>query len=60
MPLTVDEWRELPVQTKYDETTFDRLRLHDPNLKNERHWNRFMVETIIPERKKDLPDDLPQ
>lgn len=58
-PLGIAEWRELPVAEKYDETTFDRLRLQDPKLKNDRNWARFMVETVIPERKRDLPDDLP-
>ena len=59
-PLSLADWRGLPVQEKYDETTFDRLKLQDPKLKNERNWTRFMVETVIPERKKDLPDDLPE
>jgi hypothetical protein len=56
-PLTLAEWRELPVVEKYDDATFSRLKMNDDKLNSERAWNRFMVETIIPERKKDLPDD---
>lgn len=58
-PLSVAEWRELPVGEKYDEATFDRLKLQDPKLKEDRNWARFMAETVVPERKKDLPGDLP-
>jgi hypothetical protein len=47
----------LPVTEKYDETTLERLKRNDPNLKTAHGWNRFMIETVVPERKKDLPDD---
>lgn len=59
-PLSVAQWRDLPVNEKYDEATFQRLRLHDPNLNDERTWQQFMMETVIPERTKDLPDDFPR
>jgi len=58
-PLSVAEWRELPTNEKYDEATFHRLKLQNPNLNNDRAWHRFMIETVIPERKQDLPDGLP-
>ena len=58
-PLSVDAWHELPVHEKYDESTFSRLRSQDPKLDNDRAWHRFMIETVIPARKRDLPDDLP-
>ncbi len=58
-PLSVAEWRRLPVNEKYDESSFSRLRLADPSLRNDPAWHRFMVETVIPERQRDLPDDLP-
>ena len=56
-PLSLAEWRELPVVEKYDDATFSRLKMNEDTLQSERAWHRFMVETVIPERKKDLPDD---
>ena len=32
--LTVEAWRELPIEEKYDEATFDRLKDADPQLKS--------------------------
>lgn len=58
-PLSVADWRGLPFNEKDDEATFDRLKLQDHKLKDDRAWHRFMVETVNPERKTDLPDDLP-
>ncbi|MEZ6090075.1 MAG: hypothetical protein R3C05_19015 [Pirellulaceae bacterium] len=52
-PLTVEQWRQLPVQEKYDESTFDRLREQDSNLQSERVWDKFMKEVVVPERTKD-------
>ncbi|MEX0820282.1 MAG: hypothetical protein WD070_11845 [Pirellulaceae bacterium] len=57
-PLSVAQWRELPVGEKYDEATFARLKMQDPRLQTDRGWHRFMAETVVPERKKDLPDDI--
>ena len=56
-PLSVADWRTLPASEKYDESTFQRLKLHDPKLKDERNWARFMKETVIAERRRDLPGD---
>lgn len=47
----------LPVVEKYDDATFSRLKMNEETLQSERAWHRFMVETVVPERKKDLPDD---
>ena len=54
-PLNVQEWKSLEIQVKYDEATFDRLKLNDPKLKSDREWHRFMREVVVPERKKDIP-----
>lgn len=54
-PLSVEEWKQLPVSEKYDAASFERLRLHDPRLKSERAWDKFMAEVVVPERKKDIP-----
>lgn len=54
-PLTLQEWKALPVQEKYDGATFDRLRKSDPKLRSDQAWDRFFRAVVIPERKKDLP-----
>jgi hypothetical protein len=53
--LTLDEWKTLPLDVKYDGATFDRLRMTDQRLQDERAWMSFMATHIIPERKKDIP-----
>ena len=54
-PLTVDEWKTMPVDTKYENDTFERLKLNDPKLNDEAAWNAFMRSVIVPERKQDIP-----
>ncbi|QDU30057.1 hypothetical protein ETAA8_51760 [Anatilimnocola aggregata] len=54
--LSVDEWKKMTdIPEKYDGVTLDRLRMADPRLKNERAWQAFMKQNVIPERKKDIP-----
>ncbi len=55
LPLSVEEWKQLPIEVKYDEATFDRLRDKDAKLQNDRNWHRFMKEVVVPERKLDIP-----
>jgi hypothetical protein len=54
-PLAVEEWKKMPVDLKYDETTFERLKLAEPKLQTEAGWNEFMMKVVIPERKVDIP-----
>lgn len=54
-PLTLEQWKTLPVEEKYDEGTFDRLRDADPSLKAHRAWQKFMKEVVVPERMIDIP-----
>ncbi len=54
-PLTMETWKSMPIEDKYDQGTFDRLREQDPKLKSDREWARFMKEVIVPERKIDIP-----
>lgn len=54
-PLSVTQWKELPVAEKYDPTTFERLKLNDPKLQRKPAWDKFMEEVVVPERKKDVP-----
>jgi hypothetical protein len=54
-PLSLEEWKSLPISEKYDGVTFDRLRMNDPQLKSDAVWNDFMQRVIIPERNQDIP-----
>ncbi len=54
-PLTVEAWKELPIEEKYDASTFERLKDADPKLQSDREWDKFMRNVVIPERKVDIP-----
>ncbi len=54
-PLTVEKWKELPVAVKYDAGSFERLKQGNKELKTRTGWDKFMKDTVIPERKKDIP-----
>jgi hypothetical protein len=55
-PLSLEEWKSISdISDKYDGATLDRLRMGHPRLKNERAWESYMKQNVIPERKKDIP-----
>lgn len=56
-PIDVDGWNELEVSEKYEPETLERLKMHDPDLANERNWDRFMREVVVPQRRKDIPTE---
>ena len=56
-PLSVEEWKSLEVAEKYAPETLDRLKASDPKLSDERHWDKFMIGVVVPERKKDIPTE---
>ena len=53
--LTLEQWKSLPVEEKYDLATLDRLRQADKSLRPDRAWQKFMKEIVLPERMKDIP-----
>lgn len=55
-PISVTEWKELPVEEKYQPETFERLKLNDPKLRSDRAWHYFMIKVVVPERRKDIPE----
>jgi hypothetical protein len=59
-PLTVEQWKALPTDRKYEIDTFERLKAGNPNLQNQKEWDRFTREVILPARKKDVPDGSPR
>ena len=54
-PITVEEWKTLPIAIKYDPSTFDKLRQSDAKLRSKKAWDRFFRTVIVAERRKDLP-----
>ena len=58
-PLTVEQWKTLPAEMKYEASTLERLKLGDPKLQEEREWDQFTRKVLIPARKKDFPKGIP-
>jgi hypothetical protein len=54
-PLTVEQWKVLPVQLKYEVETFERLKQGNPKLQEPKEWEKFTREVLLPAKKKDLP-----
>ena len=55
-PLTVAEWKLLPVEQKYDPDTIERLKQGDPTLETPEGWEAFNRTTLLQSRKKDFPN----
>ena len=53
--LTLEKWKTLSVDIKYDAETLESLRAQDPQLHSDRAWSRFMREVVVAERKQDIP-----
>jgi hypothetical protein len=51
MPLTVEAWKELPMQVKFEVETFERLKLGNPKLQDPKAWEKFTREVILPAKK---------
>lgn len=56
-PLTFEDWKAMPAEAKYRGATFERLKLGDPKLQDDRAWDKFQREVVLPARKKDPPPD---
>ena len=52
-PLTLDDWKALPPAVKYQIETFERLKQGDPKLQDERAWQKFSRDVLVPAMKKD-------
>ncbi len=52
-PLTVEEWKNMPTEAKYQGATFERLKLGEPKLQDDRGWDKFQREVLLPARKKE-------
>ncbi len=54
-PLTIDGWKVLPVDSKYEIGTFERLKLGEPKLQDDREWQLFARSVMLPAKKRELP-----
>jgi hypothetical protein len=54
-PLTIAEWKALPVARKYDAESFERLKQGEPSLAIAEKWLEFHRNVVVPSRKRDLP-----
>ena len=53
-PLTVTDWKGLPVERKYTPDALERLKQGDPTLETPEGWNKFRRTTLAAARKKDF------
>lgn len=56
VPLTVAEWKKLPVAERYTPQTFERLKAGDPTLVDAEGWEKFSRTVLIPQRLRDFPN----
>ncbi len=54
-PLTVEDWKDMPVESKYEIGTFERLKLGEPKLQDDREWQLFARNVMLPAKKRELP-----
>jgi len=59
-PLTVADWKNLPVEQKYQPEALERLKKGDPNLDTAEGWEAFQKTVVGPARKKDFPQGTPK
>jgi hypothetical protein len=55
-PLTVNDWKALPVDQKYSSETLERLKTGDPGLQTAEGWETFQKNVVGPARRKDFPN----
>lgn len=58
-PLTVAEWKTMPVDQKYAPESLERLKTGDPTLQTAEGWEAFQKTVVVPARKKDFPNGKP-
>ncbi len=52
-PLTLDAWKAMPAGGKYEPHTLERLKQGDPKLQDDRAWEKFTRDVLLPAKKKD-------
>jgi hypothetical protein len=58
--LSVEQWKAMPPDQKYQIETFERLKAGNPKFRNQNEWDKFTREVILPAKKKDFPNGKPR
>lgn len=58
-PLTLEQWRTMPTQLEYEVETLERLKQGSPKLQEQREWDKFTRDVLLPSKKKDRPSGRP-
>jgi ABC-type glycerol-3-phosphate transport system substrate-binding protein len=53
-PVTVDQWKALPLGQKYTSEAFERLKEGNPDLQTPEGWEAFSRTTLMPARRRDF------
>jgi hypothetical protein len=53
-PLSVADWKAMPVDQKYTPEALERLKRGDPKLETPEGWEAFSRTTLAAARKKDF------
>ncbi|MBI2807724.1 MAG: hypothetical protein HYX68_22310 [Planctomycetes bacterium] len=59
-PVTLEVWKAMPPESKFEAATLERLKAGEPRLQKEAEWARFTRTVLIPARKKEFPKGLPR
>jgi hypothetical protein len=54
--LTLEQWEVLPTNIKYEIDTLERLKEGNPQLMEQREWDKFLKTVLLPGKKKDFPN----
>jgi hypothetical protein len=55
VPLTLEQWKALPPETKFEIDTYERLKLSEQKLYDSKEWDRFYKTTVLPAKAKERP-----
>ncbi|MGL6094636.1 MAG: hypothetical protein ACRC7O_02390 [Fimbriiglobus sp.] len=55
IPLTIEQWKALPPETKFQIDSYERLKLSEQRLYDSREWDKLYKTTVLPAKAKELP-----
>ncbi len=50
-PLSLNDWKNMPVAEKYKVTAFERLKTGNPRLQEPEAWDQLLEETVAPAKQ---------
>lgn len=53
-PLSLEAWKEMPLSSKYEVGTLERLKAGNPELYEPREWKKFLRNVLLPMKKSEL------